>query len=119
MEAACTGAVDEMAALDASLPAELSPETLRPIRAPRGFIIVPTDDPGMAYIFPNAQLSAMTPGLAAIRVVSATLGRVDIVDAGGQTTQLQVGVAGGRPMMRVLREGGAPLVFVGCASSIG
>lgn len=118
--AACQGATDEMAALDAALPATLAPDGLGAVRTQRGLIIVPTDEnPGAAYVFPNPHLTNIASGLAAIHVVDAAAGRISLTDAAGQEIQLQLGVAGGKAMMRILREGAEPLLYVGCASSTG
>lgn len=116
----CEGALEEMATLDAALPEDLNAAGLNALRAERGLIIVPTtDNPAAVYVFPNPQLAQITSGLAAVRVVDAAAGRVSLIDAAGATTQFQLGVSGGQPMMRILRDGADPLTYVGCANSVG
>lgn len=116
----CEGALEEMAALDAALPEELNADGLNTIRAQRGLIIVPTtENPAAVYVFPNPNLASITSGLAAVRVVDAAAGRISLIDAAGATTQFQLGVSGGQPMMRILLEGADPVTYVGCARSVG
>ena len=117
--AACQGAPQELATLDGSLPSNLNGASLGLVRAPQGFIIVPTsDDPASAFLFPNAQLVFITPGLATIQIVDAAQGRVNLRDAAGVVTQLQLGHAGQHAVMRILRQGMDPLTFVGCVASV-
>ncbi|MGE0597682.1 MAG: hypothetical protein AB7P07_15070 [Hyphomonadaceae bacterium] len=116
---ACEGAIEELARLDAALPEDLSAPAIQLVRAERGLVIVPTAEANAAYLFPNPQLPNVTSGLAAIRVLDPAAGRVTLTDAAGQDIQLQLGVAGGRAMMRILPAEGDPLVYVGCASTAG
>lgn len=116
---ACEGAPEELSALDAALPDNLSAPALQAVRAQRGLVVVATEDPGAAYLFPGPDLPGVASGLAAMRLVDAAAGRVSLTDAAGREIQLQLGVAGGRAMMRVLSGDGAPQVYVGCVATSG
>lgn len=116
---ACEGALEEMQALDAAMPEDLSAAALSQIRAPHGLIIIPSDtDPHRAYIFPTADLSFMTSGPAAVAVTDAEDAVVSLTDASGRETQLQLGSVETLPVMRLQPPAAArPLYFVGCAST--
>lgn len=117
--AACEGAVEEMAALDAQIPEDLNAAALAALRPPRGLVFVPAaDNPAAGFVFANDALPHIASGLALLRLVDAARGRVDLIDAVGATIELQLGVAGGKPVMRVPDAAGAPSLYVGCASSI-
>lgn len=116
-ESACGEAVEEMDALNAQLPADVTPEATRAVRAPRGFVIVNAAEPGEAFLFPNAELTAIASGPARFVITDRAQGRIDLTDAAGHVTQLQLGVAGGKALMRILRVGAPPLTYVGCAAT--
>lgn len=119
MQAACRGAVEEMAAVEAALPPVLTPESLARVRALRGLLIVPTDDPSISFFFPNAGMSWFTSGLGGIVVLSEAEGFIGVHDAGGRDIAFQIGRAGERPILRIRPpEGGDILTFVGCASTL-
>lgn len=119
LQAACEGAEAELAQLDASLPREMTSDAVGMVRAPRGFVIVPAnDDPTQAFLFPNAELATIASGLARVEIVNAAQGRVNLRDAAGGVTQLQLGLSGRQAVMRVLRTGRQPLTYVGCISSV-
>ena len=119
LAAACEGASAEMAAVESALPEQMTPEALAAVRAPRGLIVVPADDDATrGFIFPNAELSALTSGAAFFVATDPAQGRLDITDAAGRTSQFRLGrAANGHPMMQIPHGGGAPLVYVGCATS--
>jgi hypothetical protein len=114
---ACEGALEEMAALDLSLPEHLTPEALAPVRAPRGLVLIPTEeDPAAIYVFPNAELSGIASGLGQFRLDPAGAGQVVLRDAAGRETQLQLGASAGKSLMRVRPPGQTQArLFVGCA----
>ena len=121
MQAACEGALEEMAQLDLRLPEDLSPEALAPVRATRGLVIVPTEeDPANVFIFPDPQLTAIASGLGQVRLDPAGAGRLVLRDAAGQESQVQLGSASGHRMMRLRPPGQtAATLFVGCAPTTG
>ncbi len=108
-----------MDALSAQLPADVTPEATRSIRAVRGFVIVNAAVPGEAFLFPNPELAGIASGPAHFAVANRAQGRVDLTDAAGRVFQLQLGVAGGKAMMRILRGDAPALSYVGCASTGG
>lgn len=118
-ETACEGALEEMAELDARLPEHLTREALAPVRAPRGLIIIPTEeDPARIYVFPNQELSQIASGLGLFRLDPAGAGRVVLRDAAGQEALLQLGAAGGQALMRLRAPGQSEArLFVGCAAT--
>ena len=118
--AACENAVEEMASLDAQIPEDLNAAALAALRPARGLIFVPAaDNPAAGFVFASVALPHIASGLAVLRVADAASGRVDLTDAAGATIELQLGVVGGKPVMRVPGAAGAPALYVGCASSIG
>jgi hypothetical protein len=119
VEAACRGAAQEMEAVDAMLPPVLTAESLARVRAIRGLLIVPTDDPEVAYFFPDVSMEWFTPGLAAVAVVDEAQGILGIRDAGGRDIALQLGSGGGHPVLRIRNPEGQVLNFVGCAPTWG
>lgn len=116
IEAACAGAVEEMAAIEAALPPVLTPESLARVRALHGLLIVPTGEtPGEAYFFPPRELAWFASGLGTISVASEAEGFVVIRDAAGREIALQLGRAGRQSLLRVRDPEGTILNFVGCA----
>lgn len=108
-----------MDALSARLPDDVTPEATRTIRAVRGFVIVNAAVPGEAFLFPNPELAGIASGPAHFIIANRDQGRVDLTDADGRVFQLQLGVAGGNAMMRILRGDAPALSYVGCASTGG
>lgn len=117
-ETACQGAIQEMAAVEAALPPILSPESVARVRALRGFLVIPTEDPGAAYFFPGSNLPWITSGLGAITVISEAEGFIGIQDASGLRIPLQLGRRDGVPILRIRSPDGAILNFVGCADTM-
>lgn len=112
---ACTGAEQEMRALDAAMPAELTPESAARVRGLRGLHVVPlTERPGTAYFFPPLGMTWFTSGLGAYSVINEAEGFIGVRDAGGQELAFQVGRAGTHPMLRVRRPTGEIVTFAGC-----
>jgi hypothetical protein len=119
-QTACSGALEEMAAIDAAMPPVISAESLSRVRALRGFLVITGEnEPGTAFFFPNTEMPWFASGLGAIAVLSEPDGLIGVRDAAGQNHSLQLGRAGGRPVMRIRAPEGAVLTFVGCAASGG
>ena len=116
-EAACRGAIEEMSAIEASLPPVLTPDSLARVRGLRGMLVVPTgDDPAWAYFFPPSEVAWFRSGIGVIAVLDEGQGLIGVRDASGQNIALQLGRAGERAVLRVRPpQGGTPLTFVGCA----
>jgi len=118
IETACTGAVEEMAAIEAALPPVLTPQSLARVRALRGFLILPSDDdPAWLYFFPSRDLAWFRSGIGAVAVLDEAQGLLGVRDASGQDIALQLGRAGEHAVLRVRSPDGAPITFVGCAPS--
>jgi hypothetical protein len=119
VETACRGATAEMDAVDAMLPPVLDQDSLAQVRTLRGLLVVPTDDPEVAYFFPDRTMEWFTPGMAAVAVVDEAQGILGIRDAGGRDIALQLGRGGDRPVLRIRNPEGQVLNFVGCAPTWG
>lgn len=120
VEAACQGALEEMDAVDAALPPVLTQESLARVRALRGLLVVPTEDAGAAYFFPDRSMDWFTPGLATVETPAGQAeGFVHIRDAAGRDIAAQLGAGGGHPVLRIRAPEGQILNFVGCASTRG
>jgi hypothetical protein len=116
VRAACTGAPQELEALDAAIPAELTPETAARVRGLRGLHVIPVAGrPGAAYFFPPLGMTWFTPGLGGFSVINEAEGFIGIRDAAGQELAFQIGRAGGRPMLRIRKPDDDILNLVGCA----
>lgn len=119
VRAACAGAIEELAAVDAELPAELSPQNLARLRPPSGLIVIPLgDEPTGAYFFPPAALPWFASGLGAVSVVDEAHGRLSVRDAAGAEIGLQLGALGSTPALRVSSAEGEARTFVGCAPTL-
>lgn len=113
---ACAGAVQEIAAVEAAMPRDLTPESLASVRSLHGLLVIPSgDDPALAFFIPPAELGWFTSGLGAIAVLDEAQGLLGVRDAGGRDIALQLGRAGTRPVLRIRPPEGAMLTFVGCA----
>ncbi len=118
--AACAGAVEESAAIEAALPASLTPEALGRVRSLGGFLVVPVDGaPGGVYFIPPPEMMWFASGFGAVFAVSEADGFLAARDAASRDVALQLGRAGGRPILRIRDPGGAILTFVGCLSMAG
>jgi hypothetical protein len=115
VNAACGGAQEEIDAVEAALPPVLTPTSLARVRTLHGLLIIPTDDPASPYFFPDASLTWFTSGLGAVAVASEAEGYIAIQDAAGRTLAVQLGTAGGKPILRLRDPQGTILNFVGCA----
>lgn len=116
LQAACAGAVEEMAAVEAALPPILTPASLSRVRSLRGLLIIPAEEAsGQAYFFPPPDLAWFAPGLGAFTVISEAEGFIGVRDAAGTEIAFQLGRAGGRAVLRIRSPEGAIVPFVGCA----
>lgn len=117
VDAACAGALQEMEAVEAALPPVLTQQSLARVRALRGLLIVPTDDPQVAYFFPDRSMDWFTSGMGAIAVINEAEGFVGVRDAAGRDIALQLGRGGEHALLRIRNPDGQVLNFVGCAST--
>jgi hypothetical protein len=115
IRAACTGAQQEMQALDAAMPAELTEESAARVRGLRGLHVVPiADRPGAAYFFPPLSMTWFSSGLGGYSVIDEAEGFIGVRDAGGHEHAFQIGRAGNHPMLRVRRPDGTLVNLAGC-----
>ena len=115
VEQACAGALEEIEAVEAALPPVVTQQSLARVRALRGLLIVPTDDPQVAYFFPDASMAWFTSGMGAIAVINEAEGFIGVRDAGGRDIALQLGRGGEHALLRIRNPEGQVLNFVGCA----
>jgi hypothetical protein len=113
--AACRGAAAEIDAVDAALPADLTPESLARVHALRGILVIPTDDPNISYFFPDRSLTWFASGPGAVAMISESDGFIGVRDAAGTDIPIEYGQAGGHPVIRVQQPNGPIHTFVGCA----
>lgn len=115
VEAACAGAIEEIDAVESALPPVLTETSLARVHALRGLLIVPTDDPQVAYFFPDRSMAWFTSGMGAIAVINEAEGFIGVRDAGGRDIALQLGRGGEHALLRLRNPDGQVLNFVGCA----
>lgn len=115
LRSACAGAVEEIAAVEAMLPAQIDAAGLARVRALRGLVVVASGEPGGAFFFAPQALAWLTSGMGAITVLDEAQGRLSLRDAAGAVIGLQIGRVGGRPVLRVQPPQGVLLTLVGCA----
>lgn len=115
---ACAGALEELEVLAAQFPEDLTPEAVRGLRATQGLALSPGAEPGQIFVFPSPTMRSVAGGLGRFAIFDAAQGRIDLTDAAGATLRLQLGQAGGRSVLRILREGEQPQAFVGCAPTV-
>ncbi|MEZ5995916.1 MAG: hypothetical protein R3C25_09175 [Hyphomonadaceae bacterium] len=112
---ACTGAEEEIAALDAAVPLELDVESAARVRGLRGLHIIPLGGaPGAAYFFPPLGMDWFTSGLGSFSVISESDGFIGVRDANGREIALQLGRAGAHAMMRLRAPDGQILSLASC-----
>ena len=115
VRAACAGAAEEMSALDAAMPNELTAESAARVRGLRGFHIIPlARTPGAAYYFPPLGMNWFSSGLGSFSVISEADGFIGLRDATGLDVAVQVGRAGAHPILMLRPPSGEPVAFVGC-----
>lgn len=115
VEQACAGALEEIEAVEAALPPVLTQQSLARVRSLRGLLIVPTDDPQLAYFFPDATMPWFTSGMGAVAVINETEGFIGVHDAGGRDIAIQLGRGGQHALLRIRDPEGHIVNFVGCA----
>ncbi len=115
MTAACAGAAQELQALDAAMPSELTDESAARVRGLRGLHIAPiAGTPGAAYFFPSLSMTWFTSGLGAFSVINEAEGFIGVRDAGGHEFAFQIGRAGNRPVLRIRKPDGGLVTLAGC-----
>jgi hypothetical protein len=115
LRTACTGAEQEMQALDAAMPAELTDESAARVRGLRGLHIVPIGDtPGAAYFFPPLSMNWFSSGLGGFSVINEAEGFIGVRDAQDHEFAFQLGRAGTHPMLRIRRPTGEIVTLAGC-----
>lgn len=115
IRAACAGAEQEMLALDAAMPAELTDESASRVRGLRGLHVIPiASTPGAAYFFPPLTMTWFNSGLGGFSVINEAEGFIGVRDAAGQELAFQVGRAGNNPMLRIRRPTGEIVTLAGC-----
>lgn len=116
---ACSGAVDDMAALDNAMPDDLSAAALASLHPAHGIVFVPAaDDPSDVFIFPSADLTWFASGLAKLVTANEGTGEVALHDAQDHPILITLGHAAGHSMMRLNVPTGAPVTYVGCAATV-
>jgi len=97
----------------------LTPESLARVHALRSLLVVPNSaTEATAFFFPSRDLAWFASGVGLIRVINEGEGFLAVQDAEGHDIALQVGNAGGHPMLRVRPPGTREfLTFVGCAGT--
>lgn len=112
---ACSGAEEEMRALDAAMPAELNDESAARVRGLRGLHVIPiAHTPGAAYFFPPLDMTWFSSGLGGFSVINEAEGFIGVRDARDQELAFQIGRAGGHPMLRIRRPTGEIVTLAGC-----
>ncbi len=122
LAAACQGAIEEMAALDLRLPDPMTAEALRDIRAEQGVVFVPTDEnPTFLFVFPDdTLLRGVASGLGAFTLDPSGAGRLILRDAAGHDSNLELGAAGRRALLRIRPRGSSDVqLYVACAPTLG
>ncbi len=115
VEAACAGALEEIEAVEAALPPVVTQQSLARVRTLRGLLIVPTEDPQVAYFFPDRSMAWFTSGMGAIAVINEAEGFIGVRDAAGRDIAVQLGRGGQHALLRIRNPEGQVLNFVGCA----
>lgn len=115
LQSACAGAIEEIAAVEAMLPATLDAPGLARVRSPQGLVIVASDRADAVYLFAPAAMRWLGSGLATLAVLDEAQGRLALRDAGGTSFSVQIGRVGGRAVMRVQPPDGGLLTLAGCA----
>jgi hypothetical protein len=119
LAAACLGAVDDMRALDAAMPDELSAAALAALHPAHGIVFVPAaDDPSDVFIFPSAELTWFASGLAKLETANEATGEVALHDAQDHPIRITLGHAAGHSLMRLNVPTGDPVTYVGCAATV-
>ena len=119
LAAACSGAVDDMRALDNAMPEELSAAALAGLHPAHGIVFVPAaDDPSDIFIFPSADLTWFASGLGKLVTANEGTGEVALHDAQDHAVLITLGHAAGHSMMRLTVPTGDPVTYVGCAATV-
>lgn len=119
LAAACAGATDDLAALDAAMPQELNNRTLAAVHVAHGLVFVPTsENPADTFVFADSSLPWVASGIAVIKSADEDTGEVTLEDAAGTGVHLQLGHVAGQVLMRLNTPGGQSETFAGCAPTV-
>ncbi len=119
LTAACSGAVEDMRALDSAMPDELSADTLAGLHPAHGIVFVPAaDDPSDIFIFPSADLTWLGSGLGKLVTANEGTGELTLRDAQQHPVLITLGHVAGHAMMRLTVPTGSPVTYVGCAGTV-
>jgi hypothetical protein len=115
---ACSGAVEDMRALDSAMPDELSADSLAGLHPAHGIVFVPAaDDPSDIFIFPSAELTWLGSGLGKLVTANEGTGEVTLHDAQQHPILITLGHVAGHSMLRLSVPTGHPVSYVGCAAT--
>lgn len=115
LQSACAGAIEEIAAVEAMLPATLDAPSLARVRSRHGLVIVASDRADAVYLFAPAAMRWLGSGLATLAVLDEAQGRLALRDAGGTSFSVQIGRVGGRAVLRAQPPDGGSITLAGCA----
>jgi len=119
LSAACSGAVEDMRALDRAMPDELSADSLAGLHPAHGIVFVPAaDDPSDIFIFPSADLTWLSSGLGKLVTANEGTGEVTLHDAGQHPILITLGRVASHSMLRLTVPTGNLLTYVGCAATV-
>jgi hypothetical protein len=100
LTAACSGAVEDMRALDRAMPDELSATSLAALHPAHGIVFVPAaDDPSDIFIFPSADLTWLASGLGKLITANEGSGEVALRDAQDHAVLITLGHVTGHSML--------------------
>ena len=116
---ACVGAVEDMRALDNSMPDELTAASLGALHPLHGIVFVPAAEKASdVFIFPSADLTWLASGLGKLVAANEGTGEVSLRDAQDHAILIILGHAAGHAMMRLTVPTGDPVTYVGCAATV-
>ncbi len=119
LASACSGAAEDMRALDNAMPDELSAAALASLHPAHGIVFVPAaDDPSDVFVFPSADLTWFASGLGKLVAANEGTGEVSFRDAEGHAITITLGHAAGHAMLRLNVPTGDPVTYVGCAATV-
>ena len=82
LAAACNGASDDLAALDAALPEDLNNRTLAAVHVAHGLVFVPTtENPADTFIFADSSMAWLASGVGVITGADEDTGEITLQDA--------------------------------------
>jgi hypothetical protein len=119
LNSACSGAIEDMRALDEAMPDNLSAAALAALHPAHGIVFVPAaDDPSDVFAFPSADLTWFASGLGKLVAANEGAGEVSFRDAAGHAILVTLGRVAGHAMLRLNVPAGDPVTYVGCAATV-